>query len=62
MEQENNNNTEKTLQNASDTELKAAAYDLVTQGQIIQSQLNAIQTELNNRYKTRNQSVPVPQV
>lgn len=60
MEQENNN-TEKTLQNASDTELKAAAYDLITQGQLIQNQINAISVELNNRYKTRNKSVIAPQ-
>lgn len=51
MEQEH-----KTIETATETELKAASYDLITQGQMIQSQINAIQVELTKRYKTRNES------
>ena len=52
---------EKTIKDASDIELKAAAYDAVTQIQFLQNQLNAINQELTYRLQAQK-SPPAQEV
>ena len=51
---------ERKLQDLSDIELKALAYDTLAQLQVLQNNLNTINGELNRRAQQPQQAQPPP--